>query len=145
MPSFQSILVPVVDSNASLEAVSTACQLAQKKKGKVYVLHVIEVGRALPLTAAMDTEARQGEQLLQRAFEVAHHARYAVELELVQARSAGQAIVDEATERKVEVIIMGIESEPLSGKPQIGRTADYVLSHAPCQVWILRQAPGMPE
>lgn len=145
MPSFRSILVPVVGSGASMEAVSIACQLAKKQKGRVTVLHVIEVGRDLPLTAEMDTEARRGEQLLQRAFEVAHDARYTVELELLQARAAGQAIVEEATERRVEVVIMGIERKPLAGESPVGRTADYVLQHAPCQVWILRQALTGPE
>ncbi|GAB4329875.1 MAG: hypothetical protein Kow0010_14550 [Dehalococcoidia bacterium] len=128
-----------------MEAVGIACQLAKKQKGRVTVLHVIEVGRELPLTAEMDTEARRGEQLLQRAFEVAHDARYAVELELLQARAAGQAIVEAATERRVEVVIMGIEQKSLAGESPIGRTADYVLKHAPCRVWILRQALTGPE
>ena len=64
--------------------------------------------------------------------------------ELLQAREAGQAIVDEARDRGVDAIILGIGYKRLIGAFQVGRTADFVLKNAPCQVWVVRQgvAPG---
>jgi nucleotide-binding universal stress UspA family protein len=140
MPDLQSILVPINESSASLDAIGIACSLAKRQKGRVYVAHVIEVARSLPLNAGMDTEARRGEQLLRRAEEIAAANDYHVEAELLQAREAGQAIVEEAGARGVKAIIMGIGYSRLHGAFQVGRTAGYVLKHAHCQVWVVRQA-----
>jgi nucleotide-binding universal stress UspA family protein len=135
-----SILVPITSSQASLEAVTIACGVARPRKGRIYVVNVIEVLRSLPLNAEMDAEARRGEQLLRRAEEVAAAADYHITGELLQAREAGQAIIDEARDRRVDSIIMGIGYKRLIGSFQIGRTADYVLKNAECQVWVVRQA-----
>jgi nucleotide-binding universal stress UspA family protein len=135
-----SILVPITSSQASLEAVTIACGVARPRQGRIYVVNVIEVLRSLPLNAEMDAEARRGEQLLRRAEEVAAAADYHITGELLQAREAGQAIIDEARDRRVDSIIMGIGYKRLIGSFQIGRTADYVLKNAECQVWVVRQA-----
>jgi nucleotide-binding universal stress UspA family protein len=140
MANPQSFLIPVTNSPASLEGVAIACGLAKQRKGKVFVVHVIEVLRSLPLNAEMEAEARRGEQLLRRAEEVASQNGYQVTGELLQAREAGPAIVDEARDRKVDVIVMGVGYKRLIGAFQVGRTADYVLKNAPCQVWVVRQA-----
>ncbi len=92
-----------------------------------------------------DSEARRGEQLLRRAEEAASRADYKVTGELLQAREAGPAIVDEARDRGVDAIVLGIGYKRLVGDFQVGRTADYVLKHAPCQVWVVRQAVAQPE
>src|SRR4051794_35717534 len=102
------ILVPVTNSPASLEAVSVACVLAKQRKSKVYAVHVIEVVRALPLNAEMDADARRGEQLLRKAEEIASSVGSHLEGELLQAREAGQAIVDEARDRKADTVVLGI-------------------------------------
>jgi nucleotide-binding universal stress UspA family protein len=144
MPSPYTILVPVINSPASLDAVAIACNLSKQRKGRVYVVHVIEVLRSLPLNAEMEAEARRGEQLLRRAEEVATANGYKSNGELLQAREAGQAIVDEARDRQADAIIMGVGYKRLIGAFQIGRTVDFVLKNAPCQVWVVRQGltPG---
>lgn len=140
MPDLHSILVPINEHPASMEGVAIACGLAKRRKGLVYVVHVIEVSRSLPLNADLEGEARRGEQLLRRAEEVARSQDYHVLAELLQAREAGQAIVDESRERGVQAIIMGIGYKRLIGTFQVGRTTDYVLKNASTQVWVVRQA-----
>jgi len=132
-------------SPASLDAVGVACAIAKQRKGRVYVVHVIEVNRSLPLTAEMDTEARRGEQLLRKAEAIAEGADFHITGGLLQAREAGQAVVDDARERAADAIIMGIGYKRLTGAFGVGRTADYILKNATCQVWVVRQAVGNPE
>jgi nucleotide-binding universal stress UspA family protein len=139
MSTPQTILVPITNSPASFEAVSVAATLAKPRKGRVYVVHVIEVNRSLPLNAELESEARRGEQLIRRAEEIASEQGFQVHGQLLQAREAGQAIVDEARDREVDAIIMGIGYKKLIGSFQVGRTADYVLKNASCQVWVVRQ------
>jgi nucleotide-binding universal stress UspA family protein len=137
----KTILVPVDGSDASMEAVAVACSLGKRNKGKVLVVHVIEVRRALPLDADLSDEAAQGEEILARAEKVASDQDFEVQAELLQAREAGHAVVDEAAERHVDVMIIGLGAEGSFGGFQLGRLPQYALRNAPCQVWIWRQAP----
>ncbi len=140
MATQHTILVPVINTPASLDAVAVACTLGKQKKSKVYAVHVIEVQRSLPLHAELDSEARRGEQLLRKAEQAASHAGYQATGELLQAREAGQAIVDEARDRDADAIILGIGgARKMLGEYQVGRTAQFVLKHAPCEVWLIRQ------
>ncbi len=145
MAGFRSILVPVVDGAASLEAVTIGAETARHEKGILALLHVIEVERSLPVTADMDLEARRGEELLRRARALTREGSGAtVEDELLQARAAGPAIVEEAEARAVDVVILGVGYAPLLGQFELGRTADYVLKHAACNVWVVRQPLKQP-
>ncbi len=152
-------LVPVDGSEASLQALALACSVVRRNRGKVYIVHVIEVARSLPLDAELTAETEEGERILRQAESLAKHYDCQAEGELLQARDAGHAIVDEAIERDVEAIIMGVEVEemeggyewPTAGKPKpvaseipLGRVARYVLQHAPCQVWLVRSSLRKP-
>ncbi len=139
MASPTTILVPLTNNPASMEAIGVAAMVARQRKGKIYVVHVIEVLRSLPLNAEMEAEARRGEQLIRRAEEMAEHHGVSVTGQLLQAREAGPAIVDEARDRNAEVIILGIGYKRLIGAFQVGRTADYILKNATSQVWVIRQ------
>lgn len=144
MASQPSILVPLNNTPASLEAVSVAAMLAKQRKSKIYAVHVIEVLRSLPLNAEMEAEARRGEQLIRRAEDLAEHHGVALTGQLLQAREAGPAIVDEARDRNVDAIILGIGYKRLIGSFQVGRTADYILKNATSQVWVIRQGVNPP-
>jgi nucleotide-binding universal stress UspA family protein len=133
----RSILVPVDGSPASLDAVALACSIGKRNKGKVFAVHVIEVKRSLPLDAELVTEANSGEDVLTRAERVASEVDFQIEGELLQAREAGHAIVDEAMERAVDLILLGTEHRGV-GEYQMGRVTQYVVKAAPCNVWLWR-------
>jgi len=134
----KSILVPVDGSPASLRAVEFACGLAKRSKGKVHVVHVIEVRRSLPLDAELAEEAERAEAILDEAERVAKRVDFEVEGDLLQAREAGHAIIDEATERQVDAIVIGVPFHRPFGEFEMGRVPSYILKGAPCQVILLR-------
>ena len=133
-----SIMVPVDGSEASMQAVALACDIARRNKGRVYTVHVIEVKRALPIDADMAEEAATGEQVLAQADEVARGWGVKVEGELLQARDAGHAIVDEAADRGVDAIVIGKQYRRAPGEYELGTIIDYVLRQAECEVWVRR-------
>jgi nucleotide-binding universal stress UspA family protein len=135
-----SILVPIDGSDASKHALALACSIAKRNKGKVYAVHVIEVRRSLPLDAELQPEAARGEEIISQAEKVADEMDFEVEGELLQAREAGHAVVDEAIERGVNTIIIGMDYKKPFGQFQLGRLTQYVLKHAPCYVWVCRHA-----
>jgi len=134
----KTIVVPTDGSQASLEAVALACNIAKRNKGKVYVVHVIEVKRSLPLDADLTPEAERGEEILAQAEKVARDMDFEVAGELLQAREAGHAVVDEATERKADLILIGVGNESPFGGYQLGGLPQYALKNAPCHVWLWR-------
>ena len=134
----KSFLVPVDGSTASMRAVEFACTLAKRNKGKVHVVHVIEVRRSLPLDAELSEEAVRGEEILDRAELVGKRIDFEVEGDLLQAREAGHAIVDEAIERGIEAIIIGIPNRRPFGEFEMGKVPTQVLKSARCEVIILR-------
>ena len=135
----KNVLVPVDGSRAGFDALALACLLSKRNKGTVYAVYVIEVARNLPLDAEMSSEARSGEEVLTESERVAGQVDYKISGELLQARDRGHAIVDEAADRQVDAIVMGIGYERALGEFQIGSAPEYVLTHAPCQVIVYRE------
>jgi nucleotide-binding universal stress UspA family protein len=140
--SFKSLLVPVDGSEASMMAVEFACNMAKRgHTAKVHVVHVIEVRRSLPLDADLVVEAQKGEEILGQAEQAGKRQDYEVTGDLLQARDAGHAIVDEATERQADAIVLGVPFRRPFGEFELGKVPSHVLKTAQCQVILLRM-PG---
>jgi len=135
-------IAPVDGSAASFDALELACLLSRRNKGTVFAVYVIEVARTLPLDAEMGAEADVGEGVLQRAEEIAASLDCRIEGELLQARDRGHAIVDEAIDRGVDAVVMGVPYNRELGEFQLDETAQYVLKTAPCRVILCRTGEG---
>lgn len=136
---FQKILVPVSGNRASDDAIRLACSLVKETKGKVFVIYVVEVRRSLPLEAEIEPDIRKGEDALAQAETVAEEEEYEVQTDLLQAREVGPAVVDEASEQEVDLILMGLAYKKRFGEFSLGTAAPYVLKYAPCPVLLLRE------
>ena len=123
-------------------AVEFACILAKRNRGKVNVVHVIEVKRSLPLDAELVSEAQKGEDILMQAEAAAKRQDFEVEGDLLQARDAGHAIVDEATERQADAIVLGVPFRKPFGEFELGKVPSHVLKSAACEVVLLRLPIG---
>jgi len=135
----ERILVAVSGKDADAEAVKLACDLAKKPKAKIYVVYVIEVKRSLPLDAVIESEIHKAEEALAHAEDVASDKDYEVETDLIQGRDAGPAIVDEAMDKEVDLILMGFTYKKRFGVFNLGRVIPYVLEEAPCRVLLYRE------
>ncbi|MFH1647888.1 MAG: universal stress protein [Chloroflexota bacterium] len=136
---FKKILVPVVGSDADEEAIKLACRLAKRDKGKVWAVSVVAIKRALPLDAEIDSEIRSAEEVLDRVEKVAEEEDCEVETDVLQAREVGPAVVDEAVERGVDLILMGITYKQRFGQFSLGNVVPYVLKNSPCPVILYQQ------
>ena len=103
----------------------------------------IEVKRSLPLDALIQADLTQAEQILNQAEELASERDFEIKTDLIQSREAGAAIVDEAMEKDIDLIIMGIEYKKRFGRFSAGAAVSHVLEEAPCRVIVLRRPiPG---
>ena len=133
------ILVTVGGQKVDEETVRLACRMAKARGAKLYGVHVIEVNRALPLSAPVEHLVEHGEEVLERFEQLASEAGIEVETEMVQARDTGPAIVGEAEEWSADTIVMGLPYKRRFGEFFLGKTVPYVLKNAPCRVILFRE------
>ncbi len=138
LKDIESFLVPVDGTEAAYSALAVVCDLARQTKARVNALHVIEVPRSLPLESDMPDAALRGERILERAEAVGQEHKVTVDADLLQARQAGHAVVDEAVDRGVDAIVAGLDYHRPYGRFELGRLPQYVMEHSPAQVWLLR-------
>jgi nucleotide-binding universal stress UspA family protein len=138
------ILVTVAGHPVDEETVRLACRMARLRGGasqpaRLYAVHVIEVTRALPLSAPVEHQVEHGEQVLDAAERVAGEFNLEIETEMVQARDTGPAIVGEADDWQADAIVMGLPYKRRFGDFFLGKTAPYVLKNASCRVILFRE------
>ena len=136
---FNKILVPVTGTQVGEEAMRLACRLAKKNKAKIWAVYIVAVKRSLPLEAEIESETKKAEDILDRAESVAEEEEYEVETDMLQAREVGPAIVDEAVEREVDLILMGLPYKRRFGQFSLGTVVPYVLTNAPCRIILFRE------
>jgi nucleotide-binding universal stress UspA family protein len=137
---FQKILVPVGGNEADEEAMRLACRLIKKEKNsKIWAVYVIVIKRSLPLDAEIESDIKHAEALLDKVEKIARDEKIEVETDILQAREAGPAIIDEAIERGVNVITMGVRYKRHFGQFNLGNVVPYVLKNAPCPVILYHQ------
>ncbi len=143
-----SFLVPLDGSAAAYGALLATCEVARRTRATVLARYVIEVPRSLPLDADMVLEAQRGEEVLEEGERLAAMHDVNLEAELLAARNEANVIVEEATERGVEAIVIGLTFHRPYGRYALGKIATYVIERAPCYVWLIRypvteSAPGL--
>jgi nucleotide-binding universal stress UspA family protein len=128
------ILVPVTGTQADKEAVELACGLARQNKSQVRAIYIITLKRDLPLDAEIEPEIQKAENILGGMEEVARKAGCRLDTEVLQAREAGPAIINEAVEREIDLILLGIAYKMRFGEFSLGEVVPYVLKNSPCRV-----------
>jgi nucleotide-binding universal stress UspA family protein len=136
---FHRIMVPITGTEADAETMRMACWIAKKDKCKLYAMYVITIKRSLPLEAEIESETRKAEELLDRMEKIAESEDYQIETDLLQAREVAPTIIDEAVERKIDLILMGVKYQRHFGQFSLGSIVPYILKNAPCQVMLYSQ------
>ena len=116
-----------------------ACRLAAERRASIVALTAIEVPLDLPLDAELPEQILEANEELDEARAIG--ASYGVRVigRIARTRNIGRAIVDEASRRGSQIIIMaGPRRVRLQrGRRQIfGDAVDFVLRHAPCRVMV---------
>ena len=139
--SFKRVLVPLIGDPADEMPLRVAALAVAAAKGDARLLHVIEV----PFQRQLDEEdsaavARAGE-ILRRGDELLRELGIEADTVTVQARSAGAAIVDDAAEQGVDLVVMGLRyKRRFGGAWNAGTTVPYVMRNSLAPVWCLRAA-----
>jgi nucleotide-binding universal stress UspA family protein len=139
-PAFRRAVIALAGGTGDARIVKLTCDLARAGRAEVAAVHVVEVSWAVPLDADIAGRSEEAQQILDLAEGVAEESKVRLETVLLQARDVGAALVDEATEREADLLVLGLPyRKRFGGDFAIGRTIPYVLKNAPCAVWVVRE------
>jgi nucleotide-binding universal stress UspA family protein len=133
---YREIVVPVVRSAESEEALVAAARLAAERRSRVAAIHVIEVPLDLPLDVHLPDAEDEANEILDNAAALVEGYGIRAVGRLLRARAAGPEIVDEADRRNAELVILGAPRARIGRARIFGRTVDYVLKNSTSRVLI---------
>lgn len=131
----KKILVGVKQAADVDELVNLAAHVAAPGRVEIVCLHVVEVPPATPLDArdrALDAPARAVERAVKRLARRHRGRRFSVEV--LRARHAGKAVVDELKERRFDLAVLGYHHKRSFSELLLGTTARYLAERAPCRL-----------
>jgi nucleotide-binding universal stress UspA family protein len=138
-PAFRRAVVALNGGPSDARIVRLVVGLASKGV-EVIAVHVVEIDWTLPLDADIAGRSEEVQRVLDSAEAIAEERKIVMEPVLLQARDVGAALVDEATERGADLLIVGLPyRQRFGGDFDIGRTVPYILQNAPCPVWVVRE------
>lgn len=137
---FRRAILALAGATTDDRIVRLAVDLGRASRAELVGVHVVEVGWSMPLDADVAARSEEAQHILDHAELEAETLKGRLEPVLLQAREVGAALVDEATERDADLLLVGLPyRKRFGGDFAMGRTIPYVLKHAPCEVWVVRE------
>jgi len=143
--AIKKILVPTVGLPYAERGVELACRLGAEQGAEILLTYVVEVPRTMPLGIPLPDAEQEGNEALERACSIVKLHGLPSQKILQRARLAGEEIARIARDRDVDMIILGIRSEPGLKDAILGRTSDIILRHSPCEVLIDKLPKGTSQ
>jgi nucleotide-binding universal stress UspA family protein len=138
--SFSRVVIALNGGSSDAQIVALASRFAKTGTSELIAVHIVEIDWTLPLDADIAGHSEEAQRVLDMAEAVAESNRATLTPVLLQARDIGAALVDEASERDADLLVVGLPyRKRFGGDFAIGRTIPYVLKNAPCAVWVVRE------
>ena len=139
-PAFRRAVIALSGAPSDARIVRLVAELARSSRTEMVAVHVVEIDWSLPLDADIAGRSEDVQRVLDMAEAITEELRQTLEPVLLQARDVGAALVDEASERDADLLVLGLPyRKRFGGDFAIGRTIPYVLKNAPCAVWVVRE------
>ena len=139
---FEKVLLAVDGSEHALHAARTAADLARAMKSKDF--RIVVVYDFIPpylgepnMQNAINARLEDAKAILENAVKTVGQLPCKIHTELIEGSHA-QAIIDVATTRQSDVIVMGSRGLGTLAGLLLGSTSQKVVGHAPCPVLIVR-------
>jgi nucleotide-binding universal stress UspA family protein len=133
MRKAKRILVGIKDRSHAVELTDLACCMGAKG-AVLWLVHVIELPAATPLDAPVPGLEAEAKKALAAAQRIARRSRMKSTALILRARLAGQALLDELKEKKIELAVLGYHHKRTLGEFLLGTTHHYLAKHAPCHL-----------
>jgi len=150
MINLKRILLPTDFSEYSAEATRYACELAQRFKAELHLLHVLEV-HVSPTPAfggglALGSYIKESQEAAEKALSNALDATWTEDLSVVRATADGPPFVEiirYAKEHDIDMIVIGTHGRTGLAHVLMGSVAENVVRKSSCPVLTVR--PGQHQ
>ncbi len=132
------IIVPLDFSENSIKALEFAIGMADKKKGKVTLVHVVNIAYdfASQPQFALESMYKDGEELLKKTAEKYQQEDLVIDYEILEGNPSIN-IARVAAEREATLIVMGTQGASGIKQTLVGSTTVSVVREANCPVLII--------
>jgi len=136
---FNNILLATDGSESAEAAIQEAINIAQGCAGKLYAVSVVEVNPEYEALAPQLVEKAENEtrEHLEAIKERASKAGVNCEIIAHQGEEPYQYIVEEASKKKADMIVMGSHGRTGLKRLMMGSVTSRVIGHAPCKVLVV--------
>ncbi len=144
---YQRILVPIDGSDVSKRAIQEASKLALDQHARLCLVYVVDqqglfqtLGSGVPIADLELLVTQKGRQELDQAQRIAEAEGVIAETLLVRTESGriGEAIVDETSRWRADLIVMGTHGRGELAEVFLGSVAEGVVRTAPVPVLLIR-------
>ena len=139
---FEKVLLAVDGSEHALHSARTAADLARAMSSIEF--RIVVAYDSIPpylgepnMQYAIDARMEEAKAVMQKAVEAIGNVPCEVHTEFIEG-SPAEAIIDVATTRKSDVIVIGSRGHGTLAGLLLGSTSQKVVAHAPCPVLIVR-------
>ena len=139
---FEKVLLAVDGSEHALHSARTAADLARTMNSKEF--RIVVVYDFIPpylgepnMQYAIDARMEESKVIMQKAIETVGNIPCEIHTEFIEG-SPAEAIIDVATTRKSDVIVIGSRGHGTLAGLLLGSTSQKVVAHAPCPVLVVR-------
>lgn len=139
---FDKILLAVDGSDHALHAARKAAELARTMKPQEF--RIVVAFDSIPMylgepnmQLAIDSRMNEAKEILAAAIKEVGSIPYEIHTEIIEGNPA-EAIINVATTRQSEIIVMGSRGLGRLAGLLLGSTSQKVVAHAPCPVLIVR-------
>jgi len=135
MKAFKRILVGLKEKDHAAELAELACRLAARG-ARLWLVHVVDLPAATPLDAEVPGLDAQTKAIVGAAARVVRRHRLKPSPLVLRARFAGQALVEELKEKRIELAVVGYHRKRTLEEILLGTTHQYLARHAPCRLLV---------
>jgi len=144
----KNILVPIDGSNYSLNAAEYAIRIAKNEKAQLFCIHIVTPRIPYGYATPASTENRNHDEAIKRKVEswfddVRNMAKdediHDIKTEIfIDVKSIIQSIVDYASRKDIDLIVIGTKGRSGLKKFLMGSVANGIVEHAHCPVLVVR-------
>ena len=131
-----SITLGVANPENALEMTRTTYFISEAKNAKVTLLHMVPVPEQTPLGDA-EKFMMEGKEGIVEAM-LCLIVRFPITTTIRYCRNIARGILSAVREKKTDLLIMGWHGKPKGHLFRLGRTIDFILERAACNVVILK-------
>ncbi len=129
------ILMPL-KTNASIEMIQFACEIAKFHGARLMAVHIIEIPYSIPLDAPFPSGVLTAHGILQRAEAIAREINVEIDTLMLRAREIDEAVLQLLADGPYDLLVVGADKNQKGPQTTLGTVSERIVRGATCRILI---------